>query len=526
MILRNGLLLMLTAWTLLQAQSQIFDVMAHGAKGDGQTLDTAAIQKTIDACHKAGGGVVSFPNGNFLSGTIELKSNVSLRLSPGATLCGSRKIKDYARPHLIYARGAENIAIEGGGTINGNGDAFWDGDFKPRSKRPSPAIELVESKDIRIENVRIRNTAGWGIHPLVCDRVLIRGISIVNDYRGPNTDGIDPDSTRNLIISDSYIETGDDAIVLKTTGRLGQPVPPCENITVTNCVLMSDDAALKLGTESHGDFRHIRISNCVIRKSTGGVAIYGKDGGTFEDVSFSGLAIETSSFEKRRTYPIYIDLDRRSEDSRQSQIRDITFSDITIRTKGRVLLTGMPAQPLEDLTFRNILMRITGFESLERASQPRGSGSARPVAQRINYGPAPAAFVVANAKGVTLAGIRVYWDVRGDTPQRHALYLSAVRQLMIRGFQGRAAAANSKLAVIGLHEIGDVFITGSRPDEGTGVFVGRSGAAPADVTLSGNDLRHAAKEMAEGAVYVPAPLRATPASEEASTWSRGKRRLH
>jgi polygalacturonase len=99
-------------------------VTAQGAKGDGQTLDTAAIQKTIDACHQAGGGVVAFPNGNFLTSTIELKSNVTLRVSPGATLWGSKKMADYAKPHLIYARGAENIAIDGGGTINGNGDAF------------------------------------------------------------------------------------------------------------------------------------------------------------------------------------------------------------------------------------------------------------------------------------------------------------------------------------------------------------------------------------------------------------------
>jgi hypothetical protein len=360
----------------------------------------------------------------------------------------------------------------------------------------------VESKDIRIENIRIRNTAGWGIHPLLCDRVVIRGISIVNDYRGPNTDGIDPDSTRNLIVSDSYIETGDDAIVLKTTGRLGRPAAPCENITVTNSVLMSDDAALKLGTETYGDIRHIRVSNCVIRKSTEGIAIYGKDGGTLEDVSFSGLAIETSSAEKRRTYPIYIDLDRRSADSRQSRIRDITFSDITVQTKGRVLVTGMPAQPLENLIFRNLFMRMTGFEAIEGASQPKGSASTGNVAQKINYAPAPAALAVAYAKGVTLDGVQVHWDAGGDARERHALYFSGARQILIRGFQGRAAAANGKLAAIGLHEAGDVFITESRPDEGGGVFVGTSGAA-ADITLSGNDLRHAGKERAEGGVYVP-----------------------
>jgi hypothetical protein len=500
-------LLAVGALSSLKAQTPTFDVTTYGAKGDGQTLDTAAIQQAIDACHKAGGGVVYLPNGNFLSGTIELKSNVTLRLSPGATLLGSRKMEDYVRPHLIYARGAENIAIDGGGAINGNGDAFWDADFKPKSRRPMPVIELVESKDIRVENIRIRNAAGWGIHPLVCDRVLIRGISIINDYRTPNTDGIDPDSTRNLIISDSYIETGDDAIVLKTTGRLGKPAPPTENIAVINSVLMSDDAALKLGTESHGDFRHIRVSNCVIRKSSEGVAIYGKDGGLIEDVNFSGLSIETASINKRRTYPVYIDLDRRTAESAQSRIRNIVFSDITVETKGRVLLTGMAEQPLEDLVFRNLTMRITGFESLERASQPLGAGRVKPVAQRINRGPTPAAFAAANVKGLTLDGVHIQWELTAGEapPERHALYLADAAQLTIRDFQGRPAVFNGKLAAIGLDRVTDVLITGSKAGEGTAVFVGWKGGTSADITFSGNDLRHAGKEMAEGGVYIATP---------------------
>src|SRR5690242_12930786 len=106
------------------------DVTAYGAKGDGRTNDAAAIQKAIDACARAGGGTVYFAAGNYLSGTIVLKSHVTLRLSPAATLWGSRQIADYNPLHLIYAEDAENITIEGEGTINGNGDAYWEPDFK------------------------------------------------------------------------------------------------------------------------------------------------------------------------------------------------------------------------------------------------------------------------------------------------------------------------------------------------------------------------------------------------------------
>src|SRR5579863_247393 len=135
----------------------VFDVTSYGAKGDGQTNDTAAVQKAIDACTQAGGGVVYLPPGNFLTGTIFLKNNVTLHLSPGATLWGSRNIADYSTNHLIFAENAENIAIEGDGTINGNGDAFWDAKYRPKEPRPSPLIELIGCRNVHIRDVRIRN---------------------------------------------------------------------------------------------------------------------------------------------------------------------------------------------------------------------------------------------------------------------------------------------------------------------------------------------------------------------------------
>jgi polygalacturonase len=210
------LVISLVSWTALAVElpRSVFDPMSYGAKGDGIANDGAAIQKAIDACTQAGGGMVYLPPGNFLTGTIVLKSNVTLHLSAGATLWGSRHIEDYKPFHLIYAENADNIAIEGDGTINGNGDAFWGREFRPIEKRPSPFIELVGCHNVHIRDVRIRNTPGWGIRPWNCDGVYIRGISMISDMDSPNTDGIDPDASRNVFISDSYIETGDDAICL------------------------------------------------------------------------------------------------------------------------------------------------------------------------------------------------------------------------------------------------------------------------------------------------------------------------
>ncbi len=498
-------LLCFVCWAAIAAQqapSTVFDVKAHGAAGDGKTNDTKAIQQAIDACARSGGGTVHLPAGTFVSGTLVLKSNVTLYLSAGATLAGSRRIEDYQPNHLIYAKGAENIGIEGPGKIDGNGDAFWYPDFKPHKRRPSPLIELVDCRDVRIRDVRIRNTPGWGIHPLNCERVEIRGISMISPMRGPNTDGIDPDSSRHVIISDSYIETGDDCIVLKTTGRAGMPARACENVIVNNCVLVSDDAALKLGTESHGDFRNIVFSNIVVRNTRVALAIYAKDGGTFEDVSFSNISIDTHSERSRSAqYPILIDLEKRLPESRQSRVRRISFSDLTLTTRGRVLVAGMPEQPLEDLTFRNIMMRITGFEAVEKLSKPRGSANVRKVDRGSDYSSVPAAVIFANARGVRLRDFSLLWDADGPPPERHAVYAGGVEDLTISGFHGRQAKPGGSLAVLGFDQVKNVFVSNSVAAAGAGAFAAVGGGATGEVVLEGNNLRNAREEVG-GTTYV------------------------
>jgi polygalacturonase len=404
----------------------VFSVKTYGAVGDKKTLDTTAIQKAIDACNKAGGGVVYFPAGNFLSGTIFLKSNVTLYLSPGAVLWGSSRMSDYNPKHLIYAKGVENIAIEGGGAIDGQGDLFLDKDLKPLP-RPSPLIEIWDSKDIRIQDVTIRKAPAWTIHPKNCDRVKIRGISILNNVLGINTDGIDPDSSRNVIIADSYIEAGDDCIVLKTTKRGEGPVQPIENVTVTNCVLISAASALKLGTESHADFRHCTFSNCVIRNSRTGIALLAKDGGVMEDIHFSNITMQTApKWGKGVEWPIVLDIEKRNAESRISRIRDVTFNGITLYTKGRILAEGMLESPLETISFRNILMRVTGEEKVAGVKKLKG-GTTVNVDGTPDYGSVPAAMIFAHIKGLSLNEI----EVVGNAPERKEMFTDNVSGLKI-----------------------------------------------------------------------------------------------
>jgi hypothetical protein len=485
------------------AASSRFEVTDYGARADGKTNDTAAIQKAIDACSRNGGGTVFLAPGNYLSGTIVLKSDVALHLEPGATIWGSRQMSDFNPRHLIYAHGAENIAIEGGGTINGNGEAFWYPDFRPHEHRPSPYIELQECRNVRIRDVHIRNTPGWAIHPVNCDGVWIRGISIVSPMQGPNTDGIDPDSSRNVFISDSYIETGDDCIVLKTTGRTGLPARACENVAVTNCVLVSDDTAIKLGTESFGDFRHISFSGCVIRGTRVGLGIYAKDGGTFEAVTFSGIIMETyPTHPDKIEYPIFVDLEKRKPESKPSLVRDISFNDLVIHTRGRALVGGMPDHPLENISFRNIFMRVAGFVPVEGVRKTRGSANVLATGRETDYAEVPAAFIFANVRNLELQGVRVAWDSADAAPERHAIYAAHVDGLRISDFTGRQAVPGGKLAAIGLDSVRNVLVTGSRAADGAGVFLGTRETSREQIVLEGNSLAKVRSQVEQGAIHI------------------------
>jgi polygalacturonase len=422
--------------------AHVHNVKAFGAAGDRATSDTRAIQKAIDSAAAAGGGTVWFPAGTFLSGTLVLRSNVTLHLSPGAVLLGSPRIADYSPAHLIFAEGVENVAIEGGGTIDGNGDAFFDRELKPL-KRPSPLIEIRDAKNVRIDGVTVRRAPAWTIHPKNCDGVKIRGISLLNNLRAINSDGIDPDSCRNVIISDCHIEAGDDCIVLKTTNRGGK-VLPVENVVVTNCVLVSAASALKLGTESHGDFRNCVFSNCVIRDSRTGIALLAKDGATMENIRFSNIAMTTApKWGQGVEWPIVVDIEKRTAQSRLSRIRNIDFSDITIATKGRVMVTGLPESPIERISFRNIAISVLGYEEIAKVRKMRG-GSHSVAPSTPDYGSIPAVLIFANANRVTVDNVSVTWPESADAPDRAVIYGDRLRDVRIGTLDATASRSGAE----------------------------------------------------------------------------------
>ena len=222
--------------------------------------------------------------------------------------------------------------------------------------------------------------------------------------------------------------------MLKTTNR-GGAAGPTENVTVTNCVLVSSSSAIKLGTESWGDFRHCVFSNCVIRRARTGIALLAKDGGTMEDLRFQNITMDTEpKWGKGVSWPVEFDVEKRTEDSKLSHIRDVVLSDITMATKGRVLIEGMPESLIDTVTMRNVIMRITGYEDVKSAHKNRGS-SGRGVKGAVDFGYVPSALIFANARNIDLSDIHVIWP-EGPAEERTGLFTSNVTGLSISNVQG------------------------------------------------------------------------------------------
>lgn len=402
------------------AQNATFNVRQYGAKGDKISNDTSAIQAAIDACNHAGGGEVLVPPGDYYAGGINLKSNVTFRLTNGATIWASGKFEDYANSivrsgesFLFEAVGQENIVICGDGKVVGTGQ----GDLRRRKGEENMrmpryrfgTLSFVRCKNIRFRDFRVRESEAHTLVLTECDGVFADGISILNNFFHTETDGIDPDSCRNVFISNCHVVAGDDAICLKADQ--GKPV---ENIVVSNCVLESTAGAIKFGTGSSGDFRNIRVSNCAIRNSGVGVGLFIKDGGTVEGASFSNLSIETTRQDipinqrlRNNIFPIYIDLTKRNPNSPLSRIRDVTFNDIQIASDNSIVIQGMPQREIENLTLRGINFRVNESFDFSDRTEREGGESTYSDANKTRSVRQPTYMALAYVNGLSVEGVRV-----------------------------------------------------------------------------------------------------------------------
>ncbi|MHC4640950.1 MAG: glycoside hydrolase family 28 protein [Planctomycetota bacterium] len=482
-------LLCLFTTACVYGAENIYDVRDYGARPDGKTMCTKSIQKAIDECAKQGGGTVYFPPGTFLSGTIYMKSKVTLKFDSGSTLLGSTNLKDYpptvqafrsytdnyTDKSLIYGEKLKNIAITGNGTIDGRGRAFKG----PYMVRPY-MIRFIQCQNVMVKDVTIQNSPMWVQHYLACDDVLIDGIT-VRSHVNSNNDGINIDCCHRAIISNCNIISGDDAIVLKSTAARS-----CRNVTVSNCVLSSLCNGLKMGTESNGGFQNIVMTGCAIYDTRlAGIALEIVDGGTMDRIVVSNIAMNGVGA------PIFLRLGNRArpfkkdmEKPKIGAMRNITISNIeaTGANPTGCAISGLPSHAIENVTISNVRLSFAGGGT-KKDSVRAVPENPTAYPEYSMFGKLPAyGLYCRHVKGLKLRNIQLQL-VKSD--RRHALVAEDCENISIDDLD--APFSQDASAMIQLTDIKGALIRGCRAQAGTDTFLKLQGPLSEGVVLTAND---------------------------------------
>jgi polygalacturonase len=477
-----------------------FDVRAFGAKGDGATIDSDAINRAIAAASAAGGGTVYFPAGTYASHSIRLRSHVGLYLDHGATLLAAdtgkgrgfdpaepgpgNAFQDFGHSHwhnsLIWGENIEDISITGHGRIDGRGlsrgldEAAADLDTRPGQGNKAIALKLA--RNVLLRDFTIFRGGHMAILATGVDNLTIDNLSI-----DTNRDGIDVDASRNVRISNTTVNApNDDAIVLKSSFALGA-ARATENVTIVNCIVSGFDVGtmldgtygrtttaapdrdgptgrIKLGTESNGGFRNITISSVAFNRSRG-LALETVDGGLLEDVTISNITMREVS-----NAPIFMRLASRMRGPAGipvGKLRRVSISNVVVYDadpRYASIIAGIPGHPVEDVTLSNIRILYRGGLTLDHAASqppemvnaffrpPGGTGprEAYAVPERETMYPEPSMFGVLPAYGFYIrhaAGIRMDGIEVGflSTDTRPAFVLDDVRDVEFHRLRAQTA---------------------------------------------------------------------------------------
>jgi polygalacturonase len=444
----------LASFARLRAQNTVFDVRKFGAAGDGKSLDTAAIQRAIDAAAAAGGGQVLIPGGRkYLVSTLVLKSRIDFHLADDAELFASTDQKHYPEgaDGILTCEGAQNLKITGTGNINGRALEFMTGYDKegeiwlPGPFRPKIFV-LTGCQGLEIREISFGQAAFWGLHMLGCEHVLIDRIKIRNHLEVPNCDGIDPDHCRDVEIKNCDIVCGDDAIVVKAT-RQPKDYGPSANITVADCVLETKDSALKIGTETTADIHHVRFERCQAKSCCRGLTIQLRDEGSVHDIEFRDIQF-TSRYQAApwwgRGEAISFTAIPRTAGGKIGRIHDVQVRNVTARAENSVRIDGTTQSRIERVTLENVdltMDRWTRYPGPVFDNRPTTAYEAvethRTPAIHVRY-----------ADGVAVRDCKVG---RGKNPPdyfTHALEAEHVSDLSITRLAGDAAHPQRDQAIV------------------------------------------------------------------------------
>ena len=377
----------------------VFSVTDYGAVSDCDTDNAEAIQKTIDAAAGVGGGIVLIPAGRtFMTGPLQLRSNINLHLEPGSRLLANPDEGVYTESAFgdnrgegmmwLSGRDLECVSITGTGTIDGNGVAFMGAELddsyelKPVTTfDPRPhVLTLINCKKINIRDVTITGSAYWTVHLVGCYDAAISDISLLNNLKIRNGDGIDIDHSRKVRITGCFIESGDDCICLKNRREYEQ-YGPCRDIVVTNCIMTSRSCAVKIGSENMDSIDHVLFDNCIIRNSNRGIGIQNRDEGTVTDVTFANMSVEClyhSDVWWGKAEPIYITSYPRAPGNHKDagwrfpkgattgscgRVSNIKFVNISCASENGCFIGGDTPDKVSHITFANIDITFDRFTS-------------------------------------------------------------------------------------------------------------------------------------------------------------------
>lgn len=445
-----------------------FDIMEFGAKADGLTLSTTAIQDALDACAAAGGGRVLCPPGIYLTGSLELKDNVELHVEAGATLLGSRDPNDYRKrlpgvhwcaeetlncdQHLIYADSRRNVALTGRGVIDGRCEAFMiPHPTKPAKGlvangwRPGQMIHFNDCQDVLIRDIHIRNSPSWTIWLLECRRVRVDGIRIHNIRESANTDGVGICCCREVTVSNCFIDAGDDCITLYGS-NLVDPTRQsvCENIVVTNCTLSTRTCGVRIGYSSDSTIRNAVFSNLVMHDVAIGVDMIPnrfntldnqelEHGTRIENIRFHNLVINAS----RSAIHLWM----HDKLVPPAGISNVAFSGVTARARAGCHICGTPSLPIRNIRITDLDLTLTGEVDGRFAA-----GMPYPLFCWASASPAPHGIFIRHASDIHLHDTQIRWD-QASGPWQSAVRAESVENLFLDGLVANPAPDSKAAAV-------------------------------------------------------------------------------
>lgn len=468
--MKKLLIALLFALLPAAAYTKDYNILDYGARSDGKTDNSLAIQKTINAASEAGGGTVLIPPGHlFMTGPFTLRSNIILEVAVNATLLANPNETVYTQSAFrdnkgegtiwIGGENLSNVTICGGGVIDGNGTSFMGAElddsyvlkpFQIIDPRPH-LLTITGGRNIRIRDLTIRNSAYWTVHLIGCNDVAIDNLTLLNNLKVRNSDGIDLDHSKNVRINNCYIESGDDCICLKNRREYAE-FGPCENITVNNCTMTSRSCAIKIGSENVDRISHVLINNCIIRNSNRGIGIQNRDEGTVTDVMFSNILIDAHLFSDvwwGKAEPIYVTAYRRANgnnkdagwrfpkgqtEGKVGRVSRISFTNIKCISENGIYIGGETTDKVTDITFDNVdvlinkTTAITGGVYDRRPSQVEGLLKGR-----------TSAFYLDQAGNITIRNCSVNWGDSKPDYFSHILESHSVLNLKITNLDGKAA---------------------------------------------------------------------------------------